>query len=386
MLRSQRVLRWKLCPIQRSIRGSGDELGDEDDEEEEDKKVEESSNFNSKSEDAEDEGSTTEDEDPGAGNAGLTAGDEGLGEPIGLGYGALRRQEIALGEGRMPSVFEVCQSSRFILESKRPKRVSALRQPTLTTWIDLEDGIAYIDVPAYLPPAPPVQTPPSPEWSSGLHPISPAPSIVPLPISSPMISLIVPLPIASPATAEGFLTDLGAQVEMQGGLIHDHIVRLGELSPPLFERYDRDIGELFTRSEGYAYPSICMIVWIGWLRLPSICVVIRADGYAYPVGIGKGLFDPKGGSCGGKGRRRGFMAGRGGGWLSKCSIVSNKGLGGGGFVVRGECLDGCDGAYGGEVKESGVNLGVIKSSSGEIPSETMGERCGDMMGFGGGPV
>ncbi|GKG16768.1 hypothetical protein Tco_0361725, partial [Tanacetum coccineum] len=40
----------------------------------------------------------------------------------------------------------------------------------------------------------------------------------------------------------------GAQVEMQGGLIRDHAVRLEELSPALFERYDRDIGELFTRS------------------------------------------------------------------------------------------------------------------------------------------
>ncbi|GKC88043.1 hypothetical protein Tco_1148692 [Tanacetum coccineum] len=35
-------------------------------------------------------------------------------------------------------------------------------------------------------------------------------------------------------------------VEMQEGLIHDHTVRLRELSPSLFERYDRDIGELFT--------------------------------------------------------------------------------------------------------------------------------------------
>nr|GEY02671.1 hypothetical protein [Tanacetum cinerariifolium] len=34
--------------------------------------------------------------------------------------------------------------------------------------------------------------------------------------------------------------------------------------------------------EGYAYPSICVIDWIERVRLPSICVVIRADGYAYP--------------------------------------------------------------------------------------------------------
>ncbi|GJZ14883.1 hypothetical protein Tco_0550560 [Tanacetum coccineum] len=35
---------------------------------------------------------------------------------------------------------------------------------------------------------------------------------------------------------------------MQGRLIHDHMVRLGKLSPALFERYDGDIGELFTMS------------------------------------------------------------------------------------------------------------------------------------------
>ncbi|GKE68478.1 hypothetical protein Tco_1526550, partial [Tanacetum coccineum] len=72
----------------------------------------------------------------------------------------------------------------------------------------------------------------------------------PSPISSPIIPLIVPSPIASPATAEteGFLTELGARVKMQGGLICEHTLRLGELSPTLFERYDRDIRKLFTRS------------------------------------------------------------------------------------------------------------------------------------------
>ncbi|GJW02640.1 hypothetical protein Tco_1561496 [Tanacetum coccineum] len=65
-----------------------------------------------------------------------------------------------------------------------------------------------------------------------------------------MIPLTVPSLVASLATAEakGFLTKLGAQVEMQGGLIHDHTVRLGERSPALFERCDGEIRELFTRS------------------------------------------------------------------------------------------------------------------------------------------
>nr|GEW94291.1 hypothetical protein [Tanacetum cinerariifolium] len=66
----------------------------------------------------------------------------------------------------------------------------------------------YINILAYPPPAP-VQTPLSPEWSS----VSPA-----------MVE------------AEGLLTEFRAQVEMHGGLIHNYMVQLGELSPALFER------------------------------------------------------------------------------------------------------------------------------------------------------
>ncbi|GJZ44503.1 hypothetical protein Tco_0591758 [Tanacetum coccineum] len=110
--------------------------------------------------------------------------------PLGLGYGALRH---------------------------------SFRQPTLTTWTDPEDGMIYIDIPDYPPPVPPVQTAPSLEWTSGSLPISPSPSDDPSPISSPMIPLTVPSPVATPTVVEteGFLTELGAQVQMQGGLISD---------------------------------------------------------------------------------------------------------------------------------------------------------------------
>ncbi|GJZ94913.1 hypothetical protein Tco_0667116, partial [Tanacetum coccineum] len=230
-------------------------------------------------EDAEDEGPTVEDEDPAAEDEGLTAGvegpgmhDEGYGlddesrgmddeshgvddeghsvesdglslekeeeavpggqqqaapvmgtavsAPLGLGYGALRRQELALEEEDVYNTFEVGQGFGSAPESERPERVSAFIQPTLTTWTDPKDGMVYIDVPTYPPPAPPVQTPPLPEWTSGSLPISPSHSNVPSPISSPIIPLIVPFPVATPV----------------------------DLSPTLFERYDRDIGELFTRS------------------------------------------------------------------------------------------------------------------------------------------
>ncbi|GKD38858.1 hypothetical protein Tco_1259065 [Tanacetum coccineum] len=241
-----------------------------EDDDEEDKEKEESMDSDNLSEDAEDEGPTAKDEDPAAEDEGLTAGVEGpgmddegyglddesrgiddegysvesdglgLGEeeeavpgdqqqaalvvgttvsaPLGLGYRALRCRELALEEGDVYNTFEVEQGFGSAPESERPERVSTFRQPTLTTWTDPEDGMIYIDIPDYLPPEPPVQTPPSPEWTSSLLPISPSPFDDPSPISSPMIPLTVPSPIATPAVVEteGFMTELGAQVQMQG--------------------------------------------------------------------------------------------------------------------------------------------------------------------------
>ncbi|GKA54535.1 hypothetical protein Tco_0753484 [Tanacetum coccineum] len=117
-------------------------------------------------------------------------------ESLGLGWD----EAVPEVQQRAATVVETAigQGSGSVPEPERPEIVSALRQPTLTTWIDPEDGRAYIDVPAYLPPAPPVQTPPSPEWSSGSLPISPAPSTIPSPISSPMIPLTILSQVASP--------------------------------------------------------------------------------------------------------------------------------------------------------------------------------------------
>nr|GEX15229.1 hypothetical protein [Tanacetum cinerariifolium] len=153
--------------------------------------------------------------------------------PLGLRYGALRCQDSTLEDDHVYSTFEVGQGSGSAPEFERPERVSASRQPILTTWTDPEDDMVYIDVLAYPPPALPIQTPPFLEWTSGLLPISPSPSVVPSPASSPMILLTVPSPVATPTTAdtEGFWTELGAQVEMQRRLIRDHAVRLEELSP-----------------------------------------------------------------------------------------------------------------------------------------------------------
>ncbi|GJT36346.1 hypothetical protein Tco_0926765 [Tanacetum coccineum] len=57
-----------------------------------------------------------------------------------------------------------------------------------------------------------------------------------------MIPLTVPSLVATPATVEteGFLTELGAQVEMQGGLIRYHALRLEELSLALSLEYEQE--------------------------------------------------------------------------------------------------------------------------------------------------
>ncbi|GJV80496.1 hypothetical protein Tco_1516366 [Tanacetum coccineum] len=204
----------------------GDELGDE----------EVSLDSDSGSEDAEDEGPAAGDDDPslddedyglndkihGMDNEGHSVERDGLGleeedevvpegqqkaalvvettvgEPLGLGYGALRRRELADEEDQRYSTFEAGQGFGSAPEPERSKSVSAFRQPALTTWTDPEDGTVYIDVPTYPPSAPPVQTPPSPDWTPGSLPISPSHFDVPSPVSSPLISLTIPSPVATP--------------------------------------------------------------------------------------------------------------------------------------------------------------------------------------------
>ncbi|GKE28245.1 hypothetical protein Tco_1443629 [Tanacetum coccineum] len=109
-----------------------------------------------------------------------------MGEPLGLGYGALRRRELAVREDQVPNTFEVGQSSRSVPEQQGAERVSAFRQPTLTTWVDPTDGTIYTDIPVYVPPVAPIQTPPSLEWSFGSLPVSPSSLVVPSPVASPV--------------------------------------------------------------------------------------------------------------------------------------------------------------------------------------------------------
>ncbi|GJW90346.1 hypothetical protein Tco_0167899 [Tanacetum coccineum] len=245
-------------PIRKRYRGTLELVEDAEDE---------SSDSSTEREGLEGEGHSSEDEGPGLEDECPSLEDEGLGteeeeedvvpegqqhavpvmdttayEPLGLGYGALRRRELVVGEGEMPNTFKVGQSSRSVPELKGAKRISAFRQPTLVTWIDAEDGRVYTNILTYVPPAAPVQTPPSPEWSFGSLLVSPPPAVVPSPIASQVTASAATISID-----EDQFLQVGTQFELHGRILCDHTQRLDALPPTLFESYDRDLRELYTR-------------------------------------------------------------------------------------------------------------------------------------------
>ncbi|GJS60695.1 hypothetical protein Tco_0655479 [Tanacetum coccineum] len=180
--------------------------------------------------------------------------DKAMDEPLGLGYGALRCRKLALGEGSMPSTFEIGQSYRSMSEQQRIKETPAPRPWVRATWVDPVDGTVYtyifIDVP---PVCVPVETPPSPEWSS------------------------VTTPTATIAVDDEYL-EVGTQLELHESILHDHTQCLGAITPALFEGYDRDLRELYTRSRAvrgeifsqrYRIRSDVMSLYgleVGWIR------------------------------------------------------------------------------------------------------------------------
>nr|GFA00899.1 hypothetical protein [Tanacetum cinerariifolium] len=190
--------------------------------------------------DTEEEGS--EDEGPGQQVAVLVV-DTMADEPLGLGYGALRRHELTLGEGSMPSTFNIGQSSRSTPGQQRVEETLVPRIPVCTILIDPEDSTVYLDITIDPRSCTPVQTPTSPEWSSGSLLVLPSSPIVPDLVASPVTS-----PIATIAIDEDEFLEVGAQLELYGSILHDHIQRLDALLPILFEGYDRDFRELYTRS------------------------------------------------------------------------------------------------------------------------------------------
>ncbi|GJZ37371.1 hypothetical protein Tco_0583562 [Tanacetum coccineum] len=80
------------------------------------------------------------------------------------------------------------------------------------------DGLGLEEEDEVVPEAPPVQTPPSPDWTPGSLPIYPSHSDVPSPVSSPLISLTVLSLVATPTATipvdEDQFIEVGAQLEL----------------------------------------------------------------------------------------------------------------------------------------------------------------------------
>nr|GEZ88119.1 hypothetical protein [Tanacetum cinerariifolium] len=138
--------------------------------------------------------------------------------------------------------------SRPLYYRRTARMVVAYETPTprvlvCTTWIDPEDSTVYLDIKIDPRSCAPVQTPASPAWLSGSLPISPSSSIVSSPIASPVTTLA-----ATIAVDEDEFLEVGAQLELHESILHDHTHRLGALPPTLFDCYDRDLRELYTRS------------------------------------------------------------------------------------------------------------------------------------------
>ncbi|GJU00341.1 hypothetical protein Tco_1110679 [Tanacetum coccineum] len=153
----------------------------------------------------------------------------------------MEKEEEAAPEGQQQAVLVVDITASEPLEGA--DRISAFKQPILITWVDPEDGRVYTNILTYAPSAAPVQTLPSPEWSSDSLPVLPSSLVVPSPIASPVAT-----PAATISVDEDHFLEVGAQLEIYRSILHDHTQCLDALPPTLFEGYDRDLRELYTRS------------------------------------------------------------------------------------------------------------------------------------------
>ncbi|GKB61997.1 hypothetical protein Tco_0918183 [Tanacetum coccineum] len=151
---------------------------------------------------------------------------------MGLGYRAARRRALELAEGPMPSTFEVGQSTRSVPDQQVADETPRL--PTRPIWVDPEDGTIYLDIEFDPSSRAPVQTPASPEWSSGSLPVTPASLSVPSPVASPVTT-----PAATIAIDEDEFLEVEAQLELHGSILHDHTQHLDALPLPFSKaRYE----------------------------------------------------------------------------------------------------------------------------------------------------
>ncbi|GKG00592.1 hypothetical protein Tco_0302282 [Tanacetum coccineum] len=92
-----------------------------------------------------------------------------------------------------------------------------------------------------------------------------------------MISLTFPSPVATPIATipvdEDQFIEVGAQLELYWSILQDHTQRLDAMPPTLFAEIDRDVRELYTRSEAVRdeifsqRPVLALEAWAGQAAL-----------------------------------------------------------------------------------------------------------------------
>ncbi|GKC81019.1 hypothetical protein Tco_1136736 [Tanacetum coccineum] len=212
----------------------GDELGEEDTEEDDCSNADEER----ESQGLDDEGRSLDDEGQGLDEEGQGIEDEedatpegqqqavliidtAVSEPLGLGYRVPRRRALESTKEIAPNTYEVGKRSRSVPEQEGAEGISAFRQPTFVTRIDPEDD----------------------RWSLGSLPVSLSSPVVPSPIASPVAT-----PTTTISVDEDQFLEVGAQLELHMSILHDHTQRLDPPPPTLFEGYDKDLRELYTKS------------------------------------------------------------------------------------------------------------------------------------------
>ncbi|GJW47408.1 hypothetical protein Tco_0079054 [Tanacetum coccineum] len=198
-------------PIRKRYRGTSEPILDTETEGDE----LEAKGTGSESEDSNDEGPISESEEAapkGQQQQAVPVEDTSADEPLGLGYGAARCWALELAEDTTRNTFKVGQSSRSVPDQLVAN--PAPRLPVRPRWVDPKDGIVYLDIKFNPSSRAPVQTPASPEQSSGSLLISLASLTIPLPVPSPVTT-----PEATIAVDEDEFLEVGAQLELHGKLL-----------------------------------------------------------------------------------------------------------------------------------------------------------------------
>nr|GEW48354.1 hypothetical protein [Tanacetum cinerariifolium] len=133
--------------------------------------------------------------------------DTAVDKPLGLDYGVLRRRELELREGLVPSTFEIGESS------SRCTIGSCTCSDTTLTRVVIQFFTSFTII---------------------LN-------------SSYLSSFTSDYPSSHYSSRWDEFLEVGAQLELHESILHDYTQHLDALPPTLFEGYDRDLRELYTR-------------------------------------------------------------------------------------------------------------------------------------------